>query len=271
MPDAIPAGDPRSFRFWLGCPEPAWLWNAPPRKSVSVPSFVSLSRLERYKVLRPARVPVAVDSGGFWEVTHHGGWRTSAKNHVQRARRAVAGLRTVEWVAQQDWMCEEAALRATGLTVLEHQRRTVENFVELLELAPDVPWVPVLQGRSLESYLEHASEFAAAGVDLTASPVVGVGSVCRRQRTGEIVRLLEGLARLGLRLHGFGVKATGLRQAGHLLASADSMAWSQDGRRLGGNKANDPAHGELFADKMTRLAALAGDCSQLDLLTWRRL
>jgi hypothetical protein len=33
------------------------------------------------------------------------------------------------------------------------------------------------------------------------------------------------------RLHGFGVKAQGLARYGHLLTSADSMAWSMHARR----------------------------------------
>jgi hypothetical protein len=37
----------------------------------------------------------------------------------------------------------------------------------------------------------------------------------------------------GLRLHGFGIKTTGLQQYGTLLASADSMAWSYAARRRG--------------------------------------
>jgi hypothetical protein len=32
-------------------------------------------------------------------------------------------------------------------------------------------------------------------------------------------------------LHGFGLKETGLARFSHLLASADSMAWSPDARR----------------------------------------
>jgi hypothetical protein len=60
---------------------------------------------------------------------------------------------------------------------------------------------------------------------------VGLGSVCRRQSTTEIAVIVTELARCGLRLHGFGVKTGGLHLYGHLLASADSMAWSYAARR----------------------------------------
>ena len=62
-------------------------------------------------------------------------------------------------------------------------------------------------------------------------PRVGLGSVCRRQSTAEIAVIVTALAARGLRLHGFGIKTSGLHQYGHLLASADSMAWSYAARR----------------------------------------
>jgi hypothetical protein len=58
-----------------------------------------------------------------------------------------------------------------------------------------------------------------------------VGSVCRRQATGEIEAIMHSLASLGLRLHGFGVKAGGFGRYADCLASADSLAWSFEARR----------------------------------------
>ena len=73
--------------------------------------------------------------------------------------------------------------------------------------------------------------YADAGVDLTHHPVVGVGSVCRRQATDEIGEIFETLAGLDIDMHGFGVKKAGLRRYGRYLSSADSMAWSFEARR----------------------------------------
>jgi len=75
--------------------------------------------------------------------------------------------------------------------------------------------------------------YARAGVDLWAEPLVGVGSICRRQNTPEIAALLQGLASTGLRLHGFGLKLGGLERATPYLTSADSMAWSFAARKRG--------------------------------------
>lgn len=40
-------------------------------------------------------------------------------------------------------------LARTGLTVREHQERTIANFLELRRIAPGLPFIPVLQGWAL--------------------------------------------------------------------------------------------------------------------------
>jgi hypothetical protein len=52
----------------------------------------------------------------------------------------------------------------------------------------------------------------------------------RRQHTAEVEQIMRTLAARGLRLHGFGVKTTGLSRYAEVLASSDSMAWSYRGR-----------------------------------------
>ncbi len=74
--------------------------------------------------------------------------------------------------------------------------------------------------------------YAASGVDLVQQPLVGVGSICRRQATKTASGILASLATAyGLRLHAFGFKTLGLRQSSAYLRSADSMAWSMAARR----------------------------------------
>jgi hypothetical protein len=68
-----------------------------------------------------------------------------------------------------------------------------------------------------------------AGVRLADYPLVGLGSVCRRQATGEIDAIVRSLGAV-LPLHGFGIKTSGLASYGRWLTSCDSMSWSFDGR-----------------------------------------
>jgi hypothetical protein len=130
-----------------------------------------------------------------------------------------------------DWMVEPWILARTGLTVAEHQRLTLENYLELRHIAPDLPWVPVLQGWGNGEYLAHAAAYERAGVRLASLPLVGIGSVCRRQGTAGIAVLLAELARAGLRPHCFGMKKAGLIRSAGYVTSADSLAWSFAARR----------------------------------------
>jgi hypothetical protein len=211
--------------FYLGAHQPFWLWR------VRFPLFVSHRQLARRRTVRPALCRWGLDSGGFTELSLHGRWVTSAEAYAAAVARYATQIGGLDFAAPQDWMCEPPMLARTGLTVAEHQARTVANYLQLRTLAPDLPFIPVLQGWRLEDYLHCVRLYADAGVDLAALPLVGLGSVCRRQSTAEIAVIVTVLASLGLRLHGFGVKTSGLHLYGHLLASADSMAWSYAARR----------------------------------------
>src|SRR5690606_660428 len=123
-------------------------------------------------------------------------------------------------------MCEPFVLKKTGKTVVEHQSLTIDSLKALEDASPDIPWMPVLQGWEESDYWRHIEEYQRRGVSLRDYPVVGIGSVCRRQATNEIASLVRSLSAEGLRLHGFGVKIGGLKKIADCLASADSMAWS---------------------------------------------
>lgn len=214
--------------FYLGAHQPHWLG------IVDVPLFVSHRRLARRRTLPRARTDWALDSGGFTELSMYGGWSTEPADYVKAVRRYRDEIGRMAWAAPMDWMCEPFMVRRTGLSVAKHQARTVENYERLRDMAPDLPFVPVLQGWSLDDYRRCADRYASRGVDLLAEPTVGIGSVCRRQATREIGAVVETLAADGIRLHGFGVKLQGLRAYSQHLASADSMAWSYSGRHRPG-------------------------------------
>jgi len=119
----------------------------------------------------------------------------------------------------------------TGHDTPVHQMFTLLNYVTLLNLDPTLPWVPVLQGWTWGDYLDHIEMYLKAGVDLFDGRLVGVGSVCRRQGTIRSGLLFANLADEGLKLHGFGVKITGLNNYREHLESADSLAWSFNARK----------------------------------------
>ncbi|WP_437309936.1 DUF7221 family queuine tRNA-ribosyltransferase-like protein [Sorangium sp. So ce388] len=221
-------------RFYLGTHHPSWL------ASAGVPLFVSRRSLAGRKSFPRAIAPWSEDSSGFSEAQLYGHWTITAKEYANEVRRHRDEIGMLDWAAPQDWMCEpivrsggrsgREVFVGTKLSVLEHQRRTVDNLVELRGIAPDVHWMPVIQGWTPGEYLDCVELYARAKIDLTQEPIVGVGTVCRRQNTITATLIMSELASLGLRLHGFGYKIEGLQAAARHLASADSLAWSENGK-----------------------------------------
>lgn len=208
--------------FWLGIHQPNWLEDA------GVPLFVSATRLRGRRGFPRALAPWALDSGGFTELHRHGRWTVTPDTYAREINHWASEIGGLAWAAPQDWMCEPFMLAKTRLTIRQHQERTVWNYLDLRAL--DAPVIPVLQGWTVDDYLRCVDIYQAHGVDLSRVPLVGLGSVCRRQNTTEAARIVRRLAGEGISLHGFGFKITGLETCGDALASADSMAWSMAGR-----------------------------------------
>lgn len=213
------------LNFILGTHKGHWLG------LTEAPLFVSVRTLRQRKKLPRAKGPSAIDSGGFTELNMHGEWKTTPKQYITDLRRIFDEVGKVEWAAAQDWMCEPFVIKKTGLSVKEHQRRTVENYLELKSLAPDLAITPVIQGFERDDYLRCVELYLRHGVNLTKEPIVGVGTMCRRQGTQEAHLILGSLHKLGLRLHAFGFKKAGLLMSRRFLVSSDSLAWSYDARR----------------------------------------
>src|SRR5690242_15740332 len=150
----------------LGTHQPGWLGRA------GVPLFVSDTRLRVFKTLPRAVAAWGCDSGGFTQLQQFGAWTVTPAEYVARLRRYRDEIGHLMWAAPQDWMCEpiviaggragRLAFAGTHLSVAEHQRRTVASVLDLRALAPDIWWLPVLQGYTAAEYLACADLYAAA-------------------------------------------------------------------------------------------------------------
>jgi hypothetical protein len=163
-----------------------------------------------------------------------GRWRTDAATYVRAVRRYADEIGHLDWAAPRDRMTEAPVLARTGLSLRTHQHLTVVDYLRLRDLDPDLPFIPVLQGQSITDYHRCADLYEARGIDLAALPIVGVGSVCRRQHTREVEQILRSLAARDYRLHAFGAKVLGLARYADAITSSDSAAWSLRGRHVAG-------------------------------------
>lgn len=213
---------------------PNWLWK---------PEFRDVPLFLCHRVLRARTNPYpeattryAVDSGAFTELTKHGRWVETPEQYVAALRRYADELGPFDFAGQQDWVCKTEALDAieahTGVRpdVTELLEATVENLLVLRALAPELRIAPTIQGGKFEDFMLCADMFLAAGIDLTAEPVVGVGSLVGMAPKA-VERIATALQARGIRnLHAFGVKGRALAGAAHGFDSADSLAWSFAGR-----------------------------------------
>lgn len=218
------------------------------------PAFISVNRLRGRKSAFPVGDWI-MDSGAFTEIATHGHYRHGVEEYAAEIRRWRENGNLIYAVAQ-DWMCEPWIVRKTGLSVAQHQRRTIERYDALIACDPGVPIMPVLQGFQPHEYVDH---IRAYGARLMRGAYVGVGSVCKRNGDpAAILTVLDAIMceRPDLRLHGFGLKLTALRCAPIVarLASADSMAWSYAARREGRDR-NGWAEAAEFGRRVNAVSA----------------
>lgn len=222
--------------FYLGTHQPHWL------RIYDVPMMVSRRTLAPYVTKPRALCRWMRDGGGFTQLQMFGSWdNVPAAEFVREARDDAERVGRMEYCAPRDWMCEPIIISggyAGGLhfvgtkkSVAEHQALTVADYLDLRDKAPELPWMPVLQGWTMGDYLRCFDLYDRAGVDLASLPRVGVGTICRRQGTQEAADILGRLQAEGLKLHAFGLKGTGIPNVAPFLASSDSLAWSMAARK----------------------------------------
>lgn len=226
---------------------------------------ISINRLRGRK--KPiGNTKVLLDSGAFTELERFGRYRHSVVEYaIELWRLYSEGVVNISAAVSQDYMCESFMLEKTGLTVLEHQFLTIERYDELLIalrlLFPGgIPFevMPILQGFTPAEYERHIEMY---GPRLETGMWVGVGSVCKRQgkpeSIKEVLRVIKKI-RPDLKLHGFGVKKTALKDAEirSMFTTADSMAWSFAARKQGRNQ-NDWREAKKFEQEITQCGKAA--------------
>lgn len=218
--------------FYLGTHLPHWLEKPGGRL------FVSRRTIGRLRKGARARRLWAMDSGGFSELSMYGHWTITPEQYVEEVRQHFYETGNLEWAAIQDWMCEPFITSKTMPTIPHkeavrwHQVATVESWLTLTQIAPEMPWAPVLQGWTVEDYGNHVRMYDDADPTWRQSTTIGVGSVCRREGTITAEHIFRSLASQGLggRLHAFGAKIGGVSRYADVLGSSDSLAWSSNAR-----------------------------------------
>lgn len=193
----------------------------------------ALWRNGRFRRLKPdafgGHADVALDSAGFVAMFLYGGYRWSVSDYV-----SLAASWHWAWWASMDFCCEPEIARNQD-EVRERVRKTATKLIECrleAEAQECSPPMPVLQGWSPDDYL-YSAELSGDLPDL-----VGIGSVCRRNLSGDdgIIKILGRLDRslpCHVGFHLFGVKGQAIQAlVGHpRIRSVDSFAHDMEARR----------------------------------------
>jgi hypothetical protein len=173
---------------------------------------------------------VALDCGGF---TLGGKFPWTVEDYVW-----LAGQVPWAWWAQMDVPCEPEQSSPPWPNI----ERTVQLLGECRAVAADYRYegwhiadpMPVIQGWSMSQYLT-CMDMMTKELEGEWPRLIGIGSVCRRHRTREIVHIVTAL--MGylpdhVSVHLFGVKGEALDalKQHDRVASMDSQAWDLDAR-----------------------------------------
>jgi hypothetical protein len=189
-------------------------------------AFISVNVIAKRKSSFPVNNWI-MDSGAFTTIAKYGCYPEPVSVYADQIRKWKNNGNLIAAVAQ-DYMCEDHMLAKTGMNVRQHQFLTLERYDALIAEETGVYILPVLQGYTPQSYVDHIRMY---GKRLKEGAYVGVGSVCKRNASpSSIVQVLKAIKkeRPDLLLHGFGIKTTALswQEVRDNLESADSMAWS---------------------------------------------
>lgn len=193
----------------------------------------ALRRNGKFRTIKPGAFGghqnIALDSAGFVAMVRYGGYPWTVTEYVR-----LAASFPWAWWASMDFCCEPE-IAADRAAVSARIERTVGHLLVCRRVAGELgaaPPMPVLQGWHPDDYLRCADLFG------NLPPLMGLGSVCRRNLTGPdglyaILAQLDRHLPKHVRLHLFGVKGAAIQGLlGHpRIESVDSMAWDYAFRR----------------------------------------
>ena len=184
---------------------------------------------QRFRIRRPPADHISaltIDSGGFTAAKRWGCYPWTREQYVEFIRQEIRDI-PLTFCASMDYACEREVNRETFATNRERIRQTIENEMQLRALAPDLPWLGVLQGNTLDERLFDVRCRRRLGLIF---PLMGIGSICGR-RASEAATVIRSYRRWlpGVRYHAFGLDCRTLDGRDDVAAAVqswDSYAWN---------------------------------------------
>jgi hypothetical protein len=183
----------------------------------------------RFRVRRPPAdhiASLAIDSGGFTAAARWGRYPWTPAQYVDWIHAEARDV-PLDWCAIMDYACERDVNRTALATNRARIKATIRHDRALRSLAPDLPWLSVLQGNTFEG---RALDLRLRRRLDLLFPHMGVGSICRRPgREAAAVLAWYGARLPATRYHAFGldIRTFDADDAAYfLLQSWDSYSWT---------------------------------------------
>jgi queuine/archaeosine tRNA-ribosyltransferase len=184
-------------------------------------SFKQLRK--RKKELPKCKGLFLMDSAGFTELSDNGYYSFDIDEYLRCVRRFAP-----DYFVNMDWMCEPTIIQKTEKTVRLHIALTVENYQNMVKKMSEDEikrCIPVIQGWGILDYFYCIEKYEEKGL---LAPYMGIGSVCRRNSTHEIAKIISMIKGElpNVKLHGFGIKKSVIDLLpNNVLHSIDSAAY----------------------------------------------
>ena len=205
-----------------------------------------------YNMLRKIRTPWKIDtpfmmdSGAFSVILKYGKYPFTPEEYSKGIEKWHPDI---AWT--MDYPCEPSVQKKGHYDPISAQEMTIDNQIRLLDLNANTQMV--VQGWTVSDYLENLDRIKDQGL-LTER--LGIGSVCRRGQNREIARIIRAIHNnvpSWIKLHGFGIKVSVLKNtdAKFHLYSADSESWDYEIRYADWSKRK--FNGKTWKDKVPNL------------------
>jgi len=169
-----------------------------------------------------------LDSGGYSFFIKWGKYPFSVEEYVSFANQIQDEYPLTE-VAIMDYACEPDINRTNLKTNKERIDSTIQNALSCIDYEPNLPWVPIVQGYTLQEYRYCLDQYKEVGLYDDDFHLWAIGSLCARKKVGGIRKIVVDLSReINYPIHTFGMTITALKdpQIFFNIHSSDSGAWS---------------------------------------------
>ena len=168
---------------------------------------------------------VFLDSGGYSFFSYYPDYPFTIEEYINLAN-IIKDQSGITRVVTLDYPCEPDINRSRVSTNEERIQKTVSNAVECIQYDETIPWLPVIQGYTIDEYLYCVDLYKDAGI---TSDYWAIGSICSRKGFPyKIRRIITTLSEaLQSKIHAFGISLKYLYdpQIFNNIYSSDSAAW----------------------------------------------